>query len=360
MNEAPPPPAVDSSRGAPPGGVSGSFSATSAPGSHDDRSSANGSPRTSRRVPWGWLAKFTLGFALLAYILRYFDFHDVWQRIESANRLYLAAAFGLGILQSICFSLRWRYLASCTGANLPVDQAIIGNFELSFFSQFVPTAVAGDVVRIIRAQRSGLTLSQSVTSIFLDRAIGLTTIVFFTPLMFALAPHSVSNERLSWAIWGLNILFAGGLIATYFIGPAIETVFGTHRIVRLLVMISEAFRTLVHSFTISSFAVLASIVGYALTGFALMAIAAATSVSIGFSAALLAICLMTLATFIPISIGGWGVREGAGLLALGLFAVSPQDALAISILFGLVTSAIGMFGGVVWMFCGYSKPAEPH
>jgi uncharacterized membrane protein YbhN (UPF0104 family) len=69
---------------------------------------------------------------------------------------------------------------------------------------------------------------------------------------------------------------------------------------------------------------------------------------------------MTLSTFIPISIGGWGVREGAALLAFGLFGTPPEDALAISILFGLVYSVIGLFGGVVWMLFGYARRPEPH
>ena len=319
----------------------------------------NGNPQgVLRRLPWGWIAKFVLGLILLIYMLRYFDFQDVWQRIKSANRFGLLAALGLAILQTVCFSLRWRYLALCTGSILPTGQAIIGSLELAFFSQFVPTAVAGDVVRIIRAQRSGLTLTQSVTSIFLDRVVGLTTIAFLTPFLFLLAPGAIDNERLSWAVWGLGFVFAVGLVATYFIGPVLKKLFGDHRIIRLFVAISQAFQTLVHSLPLASFAVLASLVGYALAALALSVIASATSVSIGFPAALLAICLMTLATFIPVSVGGWGVREGVAVIVFGLFSVQPGDALAISILYGLVATAIGGIGGIVWMFFGYGSRAK--
>lgn len=321
----------------------------------DQKSDARRPSAFIRRVPWGWVAKFTVGLILLGYMLRYFDFQDVWRRIESANRFGILAALGLTVLQSICFSLRWRYLALCTGANLPTSQAIVGNFELAFFSQFVPTAVAGDVVRIIRAQRSGLTLTQSVTSIFLDRVVGLTTIAFLTPVLFLFAPDALAHEHLSWAVWSLGFVFAAGLVATYFVGPVLKKLFGDHRIIRLFVSISQAFQMLVHSLPLSSFAVLASIVGYALAALALAVIASATSVPIEFSAALLAICLMTLATFIPISVGGWGVREGAAVMALGLFSVLPGDALAISILYGLVATAVGGIGGIVWMFCGYGS-----
>lgn len=361
MNEASVRPAAAPNGGAPSDSGSVPFAAKNAHGVPGDRSGGSGAARhVLRRVPWVWLLKFTLGLVLVAYLLRYFDFHDVWRRIESANRLYLAGAVVLMALQSICFSLRWRYLALCANANLPLSQSIIGNFELAFFSQFVPSSVAGDVVRVIRAQRSGLTLTQSFTSVFLDRVVGMVTIVFMTPFLFALAPHSLSHEGLSWAIWALGLLFVVGLVATYYLGPIISRLFGENRITRLLVTVSGAFRTLVHSLALSSFAILASVVGYALVALALMAIAAATSISIGFLPGLLAICFMTLATFLPVSIGGWGVREGAAVVAFGLFAISPADALAISILFGLVYSVIGLFGGIVWMFCGYSRPSEPH
>jgi len=38
---------------------------------------------------------------------------------------------------------------------------------------------------------------------------------------------------------------------------------------------------------------------------------------------------------LPISIGGWGVREGAMVVALHGFGLAPQDALLPSVLFGL-------------------------
>jgi 8-oxo-dGTP pyrophosphatase MutT (NUDIX family) len=52
----------------------------------------------------------------------------------------------------------------------------------------------------------------------------------------------------------------------------------------------------------------------------------------------------------PISLGGWGVREAALVWLLGTANV-PQDAsLAISLLFGIVTTAASLVGGVLWLF----------
>jgi len=50
----------------------------------------------------------------------------------------------------------------------------------------------------------------------------------------------------------------------------------------------------------------------------------------------------------PISLAGWGVREVVFIQAFSLADVAPSDALALSILYGLVGLLTGLFGGVVW------------
>ena len=65
------------------------------------------------------------------------------------------------------------------------------------------------------------------------------------------------------------------------------------------------------------------------------------------SAFLLLAPLVTLVTMVPISVGGWGVREGAMVTALGLVSIPPSVALAVSIQFGLIMLVVGLPGGVL-------------
>lgn len=51
---------------------------------------------------------------------------------------------------------------------------------------------------------------------------------------------------------------------------------------------------------------------------------------------------------IPISIAGWGVREGAMVVGLGLVGVSSSTALSVSLLFGGVLVVVGLLGGLIW------------
>jgi len=57
-----------------------------------------------------------------------------------------------------------------------------------------------------------------------------------------------------------------------------------------------------------------------------------------------------LITTIPISVGGWGVRENAMIIAFGLIGVPEASALALSVLFGLLGLAVSLPGGLVWFY----------
>jgi hypothetical protein len=59
--------------------------------------------------------------------------------------------------------------------------------------------------------------------------------------------------------------------------------------------------------------------------------------------------LVTLTTVLPFSIGGWGVREGAMIVALGFVGVSATTAFSLSVVYGLVILASGIPGAFVWL-----------
>ena len=58
---------------------------------------------------------------------------------------------------------------------------------------------------------------------------------------------------------------------------------------------------------------------------------------------------IVLVTTLPISIAGWGVRESATVIGFGFIGVAPADALALSVLFGLVQIVMGVPGGIMWL-----------
>ena len=59
---------------------------------------------------------------------------------------------------------------------------------------------------------------------------------------------------------------------------------------------------------------------------------------------------VVLIATVPISIAGWGVREGAMVPAFAYAGLPQGDGLAVSLLFGILYLLLGVAGGAVWIF----------
>lgn len=63
--------------------------------------------------------------------------------------------------------------------------------------------------------------------------------------------------------------------------------------------------------------------------------------------ALLVPAIMEIA-MLPVSLAGWGLREGAAVVAFGALGLPADQALGASIAFGLTLAAVSMLGGILW------------
>jgi hypothetical protein len=77
-------------------------------------------------------------------------------------------------------------------------------------------------------------------------------------------------------------------------------------------------------------------------------IAHALGLGVGWFDCMILVPPVMLISMVPISIAGWGVREGAMVTAFGLVGLAATDALALSIVFGVIVSLVGVPGGVIW------------
>jgi uncharacterized membrane protein YbhN (UPF0104 family) len=70
---------------------------------------------------------------------------------------------------------------------------------------------------------------------------------------------------------------------------------------------------------------------------------------IGFVTAFAAAPVVFLISMVPISVAGWGLREGAFVVAFGLFGISPGAALTVSVSFGAALFLTYLPGAVVFL-----------
>ena len=82
---------------------------------------------------------------------------------------------------------------------------------------------------------------------------------------------------------------------------------------------------------------------------AVIIMAEGLGLNVAWGGVVLMVPLVTLFMTVPVSIAGWGVREGVMVVGMGYLGVVPEQALALSVLYGLMLLFVALPGGIVWL-----------
>jgi uncharacterized membrane protein YbhN (UPF0104 family) len=123
---------------------------------------------------------------VLAIILLVLLFSKEWEEIRTSfARIVswrLLAALGLVLLSRLCVIGRWYTLLRSAGVAITPWQAITLTFTGLFSSNFLPTTIGGDVVRLAGAMQMGYDRPTCLASIAADRLIGMAGMTTALPL----------------------------------------------------------------------------------------------------------------------------------------------------------------------------------
>ena len=298
--------------------------------------------------------KGAIGVLLIYLVLRNVDGGAVARLLSGTKVEYFALACLLLSAGVTINSLRWRYIMSALGDPIALTTAIVGNFEAMFFNQLLPTGSGGDAARMVRAYDAGAYPGWSVVGVLLDRALGL----WFVALCIGLATTFGGSDIILTPTFRMlalasAIVLLGGVGAV--VAGAVLKNEWFPSWAQHLVTLTQSFTRVVRSrggFLHLGGTLLASTV--ATIGSFIM-VARALGVGVDWWNAMIILQGMVLASIIPVSIGGWGVREGVAILLFANIGIGANEATAVAILFGLALTAIGLVGGLVWMASGYRR-----
>ena len=121
---------------------------------------------------------------------------------ETLIRVLLAA--GLIMLSRLCTVARWHTLLRSGGIPIPFKDTLRLTFAGLFGSNFLPTSVGGDVVRLAGAMQMGYDRAVCLASIAVDRLVNMTGMSLAAPLgiyqLFQVAPAAAQAITLA-GLW---------------------------------------------------------------------------------------------------------------------------------------------------------------
>ena len=281
----------------------------------------------------------------IAYVATLIDPDELGRAAKRISAGALIGATALVALNVVAGALRWRALLAAYGAaqRPSVARATRLYFVSFFYNNYLPGAVAGDVVRGVVARDAfgerGTTASLAV--VLVERALGLVGIFVLLALGLLLAGDALDARGL----WVWSAIGLAGSAAIVMALPLARRI--APHLPGKLRELAERIPALASpgSFVLAIALSLATQALVALAGWVLLH-AVEPRVDLGTS--LLIVPLAAATTFLPITVGGAGARE-AVYVSLGatLFHMPKSDALAASLALWLAHLVCGAIGGVL-------------
>lgn len=302
------------------------------------------------------LGKIAFTLALGALLLRQVDLAELGALVHALGRQHLLAAGALLVLQSALLAVRWQRLLVLLGQHIPFGLAWRWLMVGLFFNQALPTSVGGDAFRIWCLHRRGAAPGIAFASVAIERSTGL---VLLACLIAACVP--LLDRPLPTAV-ALPLLAAGPLLAlvlgvVLLAEPLLQRWLPT-AMQAALVTTCSGLRLLLRA---PGEALVVTLLGLAAAMCGLGG-AWVLGLGLGLDQPLQAVIVVLggamLVSLLPVSLGGWGVREASVVVLFSALGVAPERALAMSVAFGLLQLLVALPGGLLWWLDGHAAPTQ--
>ena len=123
-----------------------------------------------------------IALVLLVYLLSQQGWQAIWAAIQQIPLWALALSFGLMILSRIAVAGRWHVLLRSGGLPISLRNSFRITFAGLFATNFLPTTIGGDVIRLAGAVQQKLDAATATASLIVDRLVGMAGMVMVVPL----------------------------------------------------------------------------------------------------------------------------------------------------------------------------------
>jgi len=245
------------------------------------------------------------------------DVPRLWTYARSASVPWLAVALGLYFLMVVASAWRWGLLLDAQGVHLRARALTESFLVATFFNNFLPSNIGGDVVRIADTAKPARSRTLAASVVLVDRGIGLLGLVLLAAVAATVAASSGSADGPvpSYALW----LGFGGALALAV--PAVLAPHGLERVLNPLrtfhpVWVGARLQQLTGVFTRfrqAPGALAGCFVGAVVVQALLVAFYAAVAHSINVPVSpwhmAVVVPMSFLVQMVPISVNGFGLRE---------------------------------------------------
>jgi uncharacterized membrane protein YbhN (UPF0104 family) len=275
--------------------------------------------------------RLAVSASILAALLSRVSFQDVLARAQEGAVLPVFVPLALSAASIVLVALRWRLLAEWLGLPLPPGLAVRALFLAVFGGQLLPSTMGADVLRGWLLARHAAGIGKIVASLMADRLVGLLSAC----LLFLVAATTTSRFAFPYAgvLASIAVLASGGALLVFMRVVARRINIPEAGLQPKAMLLAITLGLLVHGTTVLAAALVADAYG----------------VEASLELWLCIIPLSVIASAMPISINGWGIREAVVVALATTMGVSAADALLVSMTLGVLNLIASLPGALLML-----------
>jgi uncharacterized protein (TIRG00374 family) len=300
------------------------------------------------------VGKVGVSLALLAYLFSTTSLPALVERVRGGDPALLVGAVVLYSAMLALATWRWHLLLRAQGVHAPLGHLSASYLVATFFNNFLPSNIGGDVVRVRDSSRLTGSTTTSLAVVAIDRILGFGALYALAAGAYLLGGERVRGLAGARAVLlGLGVLFSG--LAYVFFRPGTtgmllkRTGLGSFGFVReRFEVVQQAVQVYRSEIGTVWVALGASIALQAIVVCYYYAVAHSLRIDLPLSACFLMVPLCTLVQAVPISFNGWGIRESLFIVYFAQVGLSRESALAFSLVGAGLIVLLSLSGAVVW------------
>ncbi len=275
------------------------------------------------------LLRLAAGVIVLWFLVRLVGAAPFVDGLRAVTWPAVVAAVTLTILTTVCSAWRWQVVARALGIDIGLWRATSAYYRSLFLNSVLIGGVIGDVHRAVTHGRRAGDVARGVSAVAWERLWGQVIQAVVTAVVL-LTVASPVRPALPYVLAGIAVV--AGCAALVLRGAARR---GRSRLARTVGVVSEDLRYGLAR-DVWPKLVLASVLivaGHTAT-FVVAARVAGCTAPLGELVALLLV--VQIAVVIPLSIGGWGPREGAAAWAFAAAGLGAATGVTIATLYAVL------------------------
>ena len=300
------------------------------------------------RLGAAFWAKAIATVAILTIVLLRVDLSAAATTLSHVKVPLFLLAVGLAFPLGFTGVQRWRCVATTFGEDLPLSKAFMYAWIGQFINLGLPTVLGLDSVRAWKMHKQGVSIGLAARIVIVDRLCSLVTLLIVIALGLPHLSTLHGSEIFKHSALLAFVLGSAGLAGISAIQLSGRIIPATSRMRHLYQLSKDFNHTLFGNALATIKMVLWSSCNHLLRVAIVLCLALALGIWLSPIDAVVLVPSALLIAMVPISLAGWGVREVVFIQAFSLAGIVASQALALSLLYGLVGLITGLLGGGVW------------